>query len=81
MSAAHQCHAHGCTRRVPPRMFACRQHWFGLPKKIQDAFKPRDEAAALVCAGYLQEAIAFAEKAKSLGLGDPLDGIIPGAEP
>lgn len=33
----HTCHAHGCTRAVPPKMFACRSHWFALPKKIRDA--------------------------------------------
>lgn len=33
----HTCHAHGCTRSVPPEMFACRSHWFALPKNIRDA--------------------------------------------
>ena len=33
----HICHAPGCTRRVPPKMLACRDHWGALPKKIQDA--------------------------------------------
>jgi hypothetical protein len=33
----HTCHAHGCERRVPPSMFACKPHWFALPKKIRDA--------------------------------------------
>lgn len=35
--SAHTCHAHGCERTVPPRMWGCRAHWFGLPKKIRDA--------------------------------------------
>ena len=26
----HTCHAHGCTRVVPPRMFACEHHWAAL---------------------------------------------------
>jgi hypothetical protein len=108
MPDTHQCHAHGCTAKVPPRMFACKRHWFGLPKKIRDAiwreyrpgqendkqasarymavqrlavmhtaFKPHDEAAALVCAGYLQEALAFAELAKQNGQGNPLEGLLP----
>ena len=34
---SHTCHAPGCNRQVPPRMFACRAHWFALPKKTQDA--------------------------------------------
>lgn len=33
----HTCHAPHCTRVVPPRMFACREHWFALPKRIRDA--------------------------------------------
>lgn len=33
----HTCHAPGCTRRVPARMFACLQHWRALPKAYQDA--------------------------------------------
>lgn len=34
---SHTCHAHGCDKRVPPSMFACKPHWFALPKKIRDA--------------------------------------------
>lgn len=34
---SHVCHAHGCNRRVPPSMFACKPHWFALPKPIRDA--------------------------------------------
>lgn len=33
----HTCHAHACTRAVPPRMFMCRAHWFSLRKPIRDA--------------------------------------------
>lgn len=33
----HTCHAHGCDRRVPPSMFACRPHWFALPRPVRDA--------------------------------------------
>lgn len=33
----HTCHAPGCTRQVPPKMYACLAHWRALPKKIQDA--------------------------------------------
>lgn len=32
----HECPAPGCTRRVPSIMYACRQHWFALPKSIRD---------------------------------------------
>jgi hypothetical protein len=89
-------------------MFACRPHWFALPKKVRDAvwreyrsgqentkdpslrymavqriavmhtaFKPNDEAAALVCAGYLSDALMFQQAAITAGLGDPLDGLLP----
>lgn len=34
---SHICHAPGCTRRIPARLFACREHWYALPKKIRDA--------------------------------------------
>lgn len=108
----HHCHAHECTARVPPRMFACKKHWFGLPAKIRaaiwmeyrsgqendkqpsyrylsvqrlavmhTAFKPHDEAAALACARYLQEALMYAELAKQGGQGDPLDGLLPQRRP
>lgn len=33
----HHCHAPGCTRTVAPKMFACRDHWFALPRSFQDA--------------------------------------------
>jgi len=34
---SHTCHAPGCKRLVPPRMFACKHHWYRLPQKIRDA--------------------------------------------
>jgi hypothetical protein len=33
----HTCHATGCTRAVPPKMFMCRPHWYSLPKAMRDA--------------------------------------------
>ncbi len=36
-AVSHTCHAPGCKRRVAPSKYACREHWFSLPKKIQDA--------------------------------------------
>jgi hypothetical protein len=33
----HICHASGCPTPVPPKMFACRKHWFMLPKMYRDA--------------------------------------------
>lgn len=34
---AHTCHATGCQAAVPPVMFACRKHWFQLPKALRAA--------------------------------------------
>ena len=33
----HLCHAIGCEKVVPPRLFMCPTHWKRLPKKHQDA--------------------------------------------
>lgn len=33
---SHRCHAPRCDIEVPPRMFACRGHWFALPKPLRD---------------------------------------------
>lgn len=105
---SHTCHAHGCSKPVPPRMLFCKAHWFALPKDVQQAiwreyrpgqeidkepsfrylavqrlavlhtaFKPNDEAAARVCATYLTEAVFFQQKCIELGLGDPLEGLVP----
>jgi hypothetical protein len=32
---SHTCHWPGCPVEVPPAMFACRRHWFSLPKTIR----------------------------------------------
>lgn len=63
---SHVCHAAGCTRKVPPRMFSCREHWFALPKKVRDAvwreYQPGQESTKRVTASYLavqRYAVAF----------------------
>lgn len=33
----HTCPRVGCQARVPDEMFACRPHWFSLPKHLRDA--------------------------------------------
>ena len=33
----HTCHATGCTRQVPPRMFMCGPHWYRLPPAHRSA--------------------------------------------
>jgi len=31
----HTCHWPGCGKRVPPRMWGCKPHWFKLPPPIR----------------------------------------------
>jgi len=33
---AHHCHMTNCNVSVPPEMFACRKHWFMVPKPLRD---------------------------------------------
>jgi hypothetical protein len=33
----HTCHALGCEKAVPPKLFMCRDHWFMIPKAERDA--------------------------------------------
>lgn len=35
--SAHTCHAPDCGKRVPPKMFMCREHWYSLKKGTRDA--------------------------------------------
>lgn len=33
---SHSCYHPECDVAVPPRMLACRRHWFQLPKVLRD---------------------------------------------
>jgi hypothetical protein len=33
----HTCHAEGCERHVPPRMFMCKPHWMRVPYGLRVA--------------------------------------------
>lgn len=33
---SHTCHAIGCEKIIPPKMFMCRRHWFLLPKVMRN---------------------------------------------
>ena len=33
--SAHVCHAPGCTRQIPPHLFACHTHWRLVPLWLQ----------------------------------------------
>lgn len=60
--AAHECHARGCHRSVPPRMLMCRTHWFMVPKRLQDevwaTYRPGQERDKSPSDEYLEAARA-----------------------
>lgn len=69
----HTCHANGCTSRVPPKMFMCRDHWMRLPKRMRDAvwenYVPGQEVRKDPTVEYLRvtrEAITWLSKAEGL---------------
>lgn len=33
---SHHCHADGCQKEVPPKMFMCLKHWRMVPKTFQN---------------------------------------------
>ena len=44
---SHTCHAIQCDKRIPAKMFMCRNHWFMVPKEFRDrvwaAYRPGQE--------------------------------------
>lgn len=44
--SGHRCPAPGCEAQVPSNQYACRAHWYSLPKPLRDAIWDayRDEA-------------------------------------
>lgn len=65
----HTCHATACSKRVPPSMFMCRQHWFQLPKHMRDAvwmeYVPGQENRMDPTEAYMEvtrEAIEYLER-------------------
>lgn len=73
----HRCHASGCNRAVPARMFMCRDHWYALPKPMRDAiwatYRPGQERDKRPSAEYLENArtaIAWlADRQRPIGQG------------
>jgi hypothetical protein len=53
----HFCHAHRCTRIIPPKLYMCLQHWNQLPKDIQAAiwrhYLPGQEKTKTPSLGYM----------------------------
>jgi hypothetical protein len=56
----HLCHRPGCKTPVPPKLFACRDDWYFLPKRIRDrilaAYRPGQEITKDPSAQYLEAA-------------------------
>jgi hypothetical protein len=62
---SHTCHAPGCDVPVPPKLFACKAHWFSLPKHLRDAiwrhYRPGQERDKNPSAAYVAAARAAQE--------------------
>lgn len=58
--STHTCHWPNCTKRVPPAMWGCREHWFRLPKPLRDAiwreYRPGQEISKTPSAKYIATA-------------------------
>lgn len=56
----HRCHWPRCERTVPARMYACRQHWFTLPRPLRAAilatYSPGQEIRKNPTPAYLEAA-------------------------
>lgn len=68
----HLCHAHGCKAQVPPKRFACKTHWYMLPKFLRDAiwreYRPgQEEDKAASCRYYAVQRLAVARLAEKTG--------------
>ena len=57
----HLCHWPGCKRDVPPSRFACKAHWFSLPKFLRDeiwrTYRPGQEITKTPSREYIAAAI------------------------
>lgn len=56
----HTCHASGCAREIPPRLFVCAQHWRLVPKILQRGvwrhYRPGQEVDKRPTPEYLEAA-------------------------
>lgn len=57
----HTCHHPKCETPVPEAMFACKGHWFALPKAIRDRiwdeYVPGQEITKTPTGDYLDVAV------------------------
>lgn len=35
MPTDHSCHWPGCPKKVSPKLWGCRRHWFALPQRLR----------------------------------------------
>lgn len=58
----HHCHWPGCTRKVPPALWGCKEHWYALPRELRDriwrTFKPGQEQSKTPSREYVEAAKA-----------------------
>lgn len=59
----HHCHAEGCKRQVPPKMFMCLQHWRMVPKFLQNQIWAHYVPGQEIRKDPTPEYLAVAEKA------------------
>jgi hypothetical protein len=57
VTAPHLCHHPACDREVPPRLLACRSHWYALPTPLRDriwaTYRPGQEFDTSPSRAYL----------------------------
>jgi hypothetical protein len=56
----HLCHWPGCTRRVAPAVWGCKEHWYKLPlglrNRVWAAFRPTQEVTKTPSREYVEVA-------------------------
>lgn len=81
----HFCHWPGCRERVPPKLYACRAHWFSLPlhirRAIVRAYVPGQEVTKTPSAEYIAAAKAAQEWIKKRTPAPLFEPAKPFAEP
>lgn len=60
-SMSHKCHWPGCNITVPPKLFACKPHWYALPAhlraKIWRTYVPGQEVTKNPSQDYIDAAL------------------------
>lgn len=62
--SGRECPAPGCARRIPTSMFACRMHWYQVPKELRDEVTRAWAAVLRGLPGALQAHTAAKAKAE-----------------